>query len=113
SVKRHTPVGELLPVWQAEVEGVGWPVRELAVAVDRAAENRAVPERLADSQVERIVTEVVTATGDLSRRKVFTRAEVIVAVAPHVYGSPVDELRRVVDAVFASPEIVPLLRAGA
>src|SRR4051812_20331154 len=67
SVKRHTPVGELLPVWQAELEGVGWPVRELAVAVDRAAENRAVPERLADSQVERIVTEVVTATGDLSR----------------------------------------------
>src|SRR5205823_126061 len=34
SVKRHTPVGELMPVWRVELEAVGWPVHELTAAVD-------------------------------------------------------------------------------
>src|SRR5205823_5849828 len=78
-VKRHTPVGELLPVWQAELETVGWPVPELAAAIDQAAERRLVAEPLTSTQLQHLVTEMVTADGDLSRRKVFTRADIIVA----------------------------------
>src|SRR5207248_8305935 len=40
SVKRRTPVGELMPVWHAGLEAVGWPVPELAVAIEEAAEQR-------------------------------------------------------------------------
>src|SRR3954470_20605757 len=63
SVKRHTPVGELLPVWQAELEAVGWPVELLAASVDLAAERRVVTERLTKGEVGRIVSEVVTGDG--------------------------------------------------
>src|SRR5947209_2202103 len=113
SVKRHTPVGELMPVWQAELEVVGWPVRELTASVDRCAGQRIVTEPLTAADIKRMVTELVTDDGDLSRRKVFTRADVIVAAAPHTYGLPLAELRRMIDAVFASRDVVPLLRVGA
>src|SRR5207249_2468868 len=106
-------LGELLPVWRAELEAVGWPAPELAAAIDQAAAERTVTGPLTPSQLERLVTETLTKDGDLARRKVFTRADVIVAVAPHLYGRPVDEVRQVVDAVIASPETIPLARTGA
>jgi conjugative relaxase-like TrwC/TraI family protein len=113
AVKRNTPVDDLLPVWRSELQEVGWPAPQLAAAVDEAAARRVVTDRPTEGQVQRLVTAVVTGDGDLCRRKVFTRADAIVAVAPQVYGLPATELRRVLDAVFASPEVVPLLRTGA
>ena len=38
--KRHVPVGQLMPRWQAELASVGWPVAELAQAVDAAQRAR-------------------------------------------------------------------------
>src|SRR5436190_19250133 len=66
SVKRHTPIGELLPVWHAELEAIGWPVPELAAAIDQAAERQVGTDGLTTGQVERIVTKLVTRDGDLS-----------------------------------------------
>jgi conjugative relaxase-like TrwC/TraI family protein len=35
AVKRHTPVGELMPGWPAELEAVGWPLERRSAAADR------------------------------------------------------------------------------
>ncbi|MGH9165417.1 MAG: ATP-dependent DNA helicase, partial [Acidimicrobiales bacterium] len=51
--------------------------------------------------------------GTLARRKVFTRADVFVAVAPSLFGRAPTELARVVDAVVASPEAIPLIGVAA
>jgi hypothetical protein len=49
----------------------------------------------------------------LARRKVFGRAEVIVAVAPRLFGRPMSELGRAVDAVLADREVIPLVGVAA
>ena len=56
-----------------------------------------------------IVHEVLDPDGALAARKVFTRRDVLVAVAPSLYGRDSAELARVVDRTLADPEAVPLL----
>ncbi len=51
--------------------------------------------------------------GSLAAGKVFDRAELIVAAAPHLYGLSATELTRLVDHVLADDRCVPLLRVGA
>ena len=46
--KRHEPVGKLMARWQAELESVGWPVAELARAVEAVRpRGRRLPQALA------------------------------------------------------------------
>jgi hypothetical protein len=47
--------------------------------------------------------------GDLARRKVFCRRDVIVAVAPHLYGQDPVLLEALVDRALADPEVIPLV----
>ena len=108
--KRHQPVGELMPRWVAEIGEVGWSVEAIAQAIDREAAARRPPApTLSAEKVRAVVNQVLDADGALAARKVFTRRDVVVAVAPSLYGRDPAELTRVVDRTLADPEAVPLL----
>ena len=108
--KRHQPVGHLLPRWVAEMGEAGWSVQTLAQAIDREAAGRRPPApALHAEEVRQIVTEVLHPDGALAARKVFSRRDVLVAVAPSLYGRDPAEMKRVVDRTLADPEAVPLL----
>ncbi len=108
--KRHEPVGKLMARWQAELESVGWPVAELARAVEAARpRGQRLPTALAPEEHQRLIAEVLAPDGPLADRKVFTRRDVIVAVAPRLFGHDPAELAWVADRVVADPEAVPLV----
>jgi conjugative relaxase-like TrwC/TraI family protein len=113
--KRHAAIGELLPRWEAEIAEVGWSAERMAAEVDRAATERRLPSpKLSDYELRRAAEAALDPDGALAARKVFTKREVIVAVAPDLYGRNLSELGRVVRRTLADPEAVPLLRtAGA
>jgi conjugative relaxase-like TrwC/TraI family protein len=108
--KRHEPVGPLMARWQGELESVGWPVAELARSVEAAKpRGRRLPPALAPEDQQRLVAEVLAPDGPLAERKVFTRRDVIVAVAPRLFGHDPAELARVADRVVGDPEAVALV----
>jgi conjugative relaxase-like TrwC/TraI family protein len=108
--KRHEPVGKLMARWHAELESVGWPVAELARSVEAARpRGRRLPRALAPEEHQRLMAEVLSPDGPLADRKVFTRRDVLVAVAPRLFGHDPAELAWVADLVVADPEAVPLV----
>ena len=108
--KRHEPVGALMPHWHAELASVGWPAAELARAVEEARpRSRRPPQALGDHEQQPLVAEVLAPDGPLAERKVFSRRDVIVAVAPRLFGHHPHELAEVTDAVLANAEAVPLV----
>jgi len=109
--KRHTPVGELIPRWEAEIEAAGWSVERMNQSVDRAAaERRRQCPELSASELRQIAHDVLADDSPLVARKVFTKRDVIVAVAPHLYGRNLSELPKEVSRTLGDPEAVPLLR---
>ncbi len=109
-VKRHTPIGELLPRWHEELAEVGWSVPDLVAAVDLAAQEAELPDPLSEREVLGIAREVLGPESRLSTEKVFTAADVVVTVSPSLFGRRLEELATVVGRVLAAPESVPLLR---
>ena len=109
-VKRHTPVDELLPRWQAELTEAGYAPEQLLSAVTEAAKGLKLPRPLRPAELEVIVRMTLAPEGALAVRKVFHRRDVVVALAPVLFGRPKGELRRAVDAVLVSAEAVPLVR---
>ena len=80
--KRHEPVGQLLPRWQAELESVGWPVADLARAVDAAGVRRKpLQHHLVRHDERQLIAEVLAPDGPLAERKVFARRDVIVSLS--------------------------------
>jgi hypothetical protein len=98
-----------MPRWHAELASVGWPVAELARSVEQASARSRRPQPLPAREQQRLVAEVLAADGPLAQRKVFNRRDVIVAVAPRLFGHQPHELDQVVDRVLANPESVPLV----
>jgi conjugative relaxase-like TrwC/TraI family protein len=109
AVKRHTPVGELMPRWHNELTEVGWTVPELVASVEQAGREAAIVPPLSEREIVRLMGEALAPEGRLSVAKVFTAADVVVAVGPALYGRPVEDLTRVVHRVLAVPDCVPLL----
>jgi conjugative relaxase-like TrwC/TraI family protein len=108
--KRHEPVGNLMARWQAELESVGWPVADLARAVEAARpRGRRFLQALGPQERQRLIADVLAPDGPLADRKVFTHRDVIVAVAPRLFGHDPAELALVADRVVADPEAVPLV----
>jgi hypothetical protein len=88
----------------------------MLLAESVAAEGRRAgrpPGPLTSAELARLVADAVTPDGELARRKVFGRAEVIVAVAPLLFGRPMSELARAVDAVLADREVILLVGVAA
>ena len=109
--KAHHNPGELLDRWQVEIEAAGWSVDELGQSIDTAARARS-PEAgfYATKELDRrLVAEALDPDGPLAARKVFARRDVIVALAPALYGRHPAELERLVARTLAHPEAVPLV----
>jgi conjugative relaxase-like TrwC/TraI family protein len=112
--KRHTPPGELMPAWLAELEAAGYTPDSLLDSVNAAAETRAqIRPRLAERQLSALVAHTLGPSGRLAEIKVFTRADVAVAVAPYLFGRHPGELLRVVEAVCAHPDAIALVGVAA
>jgi hypothetical protein len=95
--------------WQGELLDVGWPADRLAAAIDAVAQRSSPVRRLTLAQAREILSEILGPDGDLARRKVFSRRDVIVAVAPHLYGQDPVLLEVLVDRALADPEVIPLV----
>jgi conjugative relaxase-like TrwC/TraI family protein len=108
--KRHEPVGALMARWQAELASVGWPVEELARSVEAARPPRGRrPPPLHAFEQRRLIAEVLAPEGPLAERKVFTRRDVVVALAPHLFGHDPAELEVLAERVLADAEAVALV----
>jgi conjugative relaxase-like TrwC/TraI family protein len=108
--KRHQPVEDLMVRWHAELAEIGCPVPELLASVQEASRTRHVrPDAPSRSELRELVTQTLAPESDLARRKVFNRRDVVVAVAPQLFGCDPSVLPRVVDRVLGDPEAVPLL----
>jgi hypothetical protein len=108
--KRHTAPAELMLAWHEELKAAGYSPEGLlgavqAVAVDRAAAS----VRLSARQLSALVAYTLSPAGRLAEQKVFTRADVAVAVAPFLFGRHPACLPHVVEAVCAHPDAVALL----
>ncbi len=106
--KGHEAIGPLMERWRAELALVGWPVERLAEAVDAAAA-ATKPARMSFEDARRLIAEVLAPDGELARRKVFSRRQVIVELAPHIYGQDTKFLEPLVERAFADPEAVPII----
>lgn len=112
--KRHTAVDDLMPRWLGELETAGLSVEGIVAGIEHAgAERQRVPQRLTAPEVAELVSQMLGPDSVLAERKVFTRADVTVAVAPQLFGRDPAELTRTVDAVVASAEAIPLLGVAA
>jgi hypothetical protein len=102
-----------MPVWRRELEGVGLGVERLAEMVLEDARNLRRPQPLSNRDIEQLAADVLAPGGPLAERKVFTRADVVVAVTPGLYGQDPDVLGPVVSRVLRHSEAIPLVGVAA
>jgi conjugative relaxase-like TrwC/TraI family protein len=110
--KRHSAVDDLVPMWRGELDAAGFAPRQLEADIARAGieYQRSRPtRRMAPRELSALAADVLGPEGTLSERKVFSRRDVIVAIAPHLYGRSPAELDRVVSRVLRDPEAIALL----
>jgi hypothetical protein len=62
----------------------------------------------AEVDLAQLAVELLGPGGRLTEEKTFTRADVVVAVAPHLHGHPVSLLDEAVAAVLGSPDAIAL-----
>jgi hypothetical protein len=100
--------------WRLELAEIGWPVERLAQAVDDAATQLGPPPKLSLKAVRQILGEVLSPEGVLARQKIFARRQVIVELAPYLFGQDPRALDVLADRALQDPEAIPLVRvAGA
>ncbi len=111
--KRHTPVDELLPRWRTELTEAGFPPEQLVADIKRAdLEYRlehSPTKVLWDKELAELTNDVLGPDGTLSARKVFSKRDVIVAVAPKIFGLPARELEKATERVLRDPDAIPLV----
>jgi conjugative relaxase-like TrwC/TraI family protein len=107
--KRFEGADKLTVRWRKELAAAGWPVSRLLDSVEQAGHSVSLPGVLSTAELERVVRKVLEPDGALARRKVFGRGEMIVAVAPLLFGRPISDLDRAVGAVLADAAVVPLV----
>ena len=88
---------------------IGWPVERLAAPIDTAARELGAPPKLTLKSVRRMLGEVLSADGELARRKVFARRHVLVEMAPHLFGQDPRALDLLVGRALQDPEVIPLV----
>jgi hypothetical protein len=105
--KSHESVEELVPRWREELAGAGFPAPELAAEVERAGRAYEPPNR---EVLDGLAAELLSPGRRLTSEKTFTRADLIVAVAPHLHGLPVSLLDNAVDNVLTHESAIALPR---
>ncbi|HWG74112.1 MAG TPA: MobF family relaxase [Acidimicrobiales bacterium] len=109
AAKDHQGEGELLGRWRAELAAVDWPVERLAASIGQAAARRRPVPRLRLQDLRRLVATVTDGGGELARRKVFSRRQVIVELAPLLFGQRPAMVEAIADRVLADPDVIPLV----
>jgi conjugative relaxase-like TrwC/TraI family protein len=107
--KEHGVEGELVARWRVELASIGWPVERLSAAIESAARELGPPLKLTLKSVRRTLGEVLSAEGELARRKVFARRHVLVELAPHLFGQDPRALDLLVGRALQDPEVIPLV----
>ena len=103
--KSHERVEDLVPRWREELARAGYPAPELAAEVERAGLAYEPPSR---EVLDGLAAELLGPGGRLASEKTFSRADVIVAVAPHLHGLPVSFLDSAVDKVLTHEDAIAL-----
>ena len=103
--KSHESVEDLVPRWREELARGGYPARELTAEVERAGLAYEPPSR---EVLDDLAAELLGPGGRLASEKTFSRADVIVAVAPHLHGLPVSFLDSAVDKVLTHEHAIAL-----
>ncbi len=112
ATKRHTGLEELLPVWRKELADAGFPTEQLVADIEQAAIEYArehTGQRFSDQGLRQLAGRALGPDGTLSERKVFAKRDVIVAIAPRVFGLPAIELEKATDRVLRDPDAIPLV----
>ncbi len=100
----------LLVRWLGELEEIGWPARKINQRLQIVQDRQRQPVRtLTEKERAQLVRDLIGPTGALTKRKAFTRADVIRLAAPALYGCAADELDQVVAGVLQHPEAIPLV----
>ena len=111
--KRHTPVEELVPRWRAELTHAGFAPERLVADIERAGHayqrQHSGVNIIGNRSLATLATDVLGPRGILSDRKVFSKRDVIVAVAPSVFGLPARELEKATERVLRDPDAIPLV----
>ena len=109
--KRHTPPGDLMAGWLTELATAGYSPEGLLLSLEQASAGRRQvrPAVLNERQLTALAGYLLGPSGRLADQKVFTRADVAVAAGPLLFGFGPRELLRVVQAVCAHPDAVPLV----
>jgi len=111
--KRHSPVDELLPRWRRELTDAGFPPEQLVADIERAGveyrRERSGAKVLWDRELAELTNDVLGPAGTLSARKVFSKRDVIVAIAPKIFGLTARELEKATERVLRDPDAIPLV----
>ena len=111
--KRHNSVEELLPRWRGELSKAGFPFEQLVADIERAGlayqRQHSPSEILGNQALAAMAKDVLGPQGTLSDRKVFSKRDVIVAVAPSVFGLPAMELDKACTRILRDPDAIPLV----
>ena len=100
--------------WLDQLGAAGYTPETLLDMVTAAAQARPqIPARLSAPELAALAADTLGPDGRLAEIKVFTRSDVIVAVAPHLFGRHPTELARAVEAVCAHPDAIPLIGVAA
>ena len=83
--KERVSEGELVARWRTELTDVGWPPERLLASI-HAASGARIAGRLSAAEAHRVLARVFADDGELARRKVFARRDLLVELAPNLYG---------------------------
>jgi conjugative relaxase-like TrwC/TraI family protein len=100
---------QLVERWQTELSAIGWPVERLSASIGAAAAESGQVDQMGLRQARLVLSEILGPDSDLARRKVFFRRDVIVAVAPYLYGQDPRLVEALADRALADPETIPLI----
>jgi hypothetical protein len=100
---------QLIERRHAELASIGWPVERLAASIGAAAAVCDWIHRMGLNQGRQVTSEILGQHGEVARRKVFFRRDVMVSVAPHLYGQDARLVEALAERAIADPETVPLI----
>lgn len=109
--KRHTPPADLMAGWLDELSAAGYDPDGLVDSMNGAAAKQGAgrPAVLSARQLAAVAAYVLGPSGRLAQQKVFTRADVAVAVGPLLFGFGPRELLRVIEAVCGHRDAIALV----
>jgi conjugative relaxase-like TrwC/TraI family protein len=108
--KRHTPIGDLMERWCEEISEAGYSLDEVRSRVEEAGRQRSRFPALGYDQGRQMIRDLLSAKGPLGQKKLFSRPDVIVALAPRLFGHEPKVLVQMTNAVLSDPESIPLAR---